>query len=72
MESMPDPEIDARLQLVVSRAHRALTGEELAVIRMRIADDIDNRNQMRTLSLTNNDAPDSGFSPVAAEETRAS
>ena len=72
MESMPDPEIDARLQLVVSRAHRALTGEELAVIRMRIADDIDNRNQMRMLTLTNNDTPDSGFSPVAAEETRAS
>ena len=72
MESMPDPEIDARLQLVVSRAHRALTGEELAVIRVRIADDIDNRNQMRMLTLTNNDTPDSGFSPVAAEETRAS
>ena len=63
METNHDAEIDARLNMVAARAHRPLTSEEVALVRERIVRDLEHREQMRTLPLTNSDAPDSGFNP---------
>ena len=61
-----DAEIEARLGMVAARAHRPLSSEEVALIRERIVRDLENRTEMRTLSLSNSDAPDAGFSPRVA------
>jgi len=63
VDSRNDAEIDARLNMVAARAHRPLTGEEIALVRERIVRDLENRAEMRTLPLVNSDAPDTGFNP---------
>lgn len=63
MDTRNDAEIEARLSMVAARAHRPLTAEEVALVRERIVRDLENREEMRTLSLTNGDAPDAGFNP---------
>lgn len=64
MDTNQDAEIDARLSMVTARAHRPLSSEEVAVVRERIVRDLENRQEMRTLRLTNGDAPDAGFIPL--------
>ena len=66
MEQDHHAELAARLQLVVARAHRPLTEEELEMVRTRIERDLEHRDQMRTTPLNNGDAPDPPFSPRAA------
>ena len=63
MDKKHDAEIKARLNVVVARAHRPLTGDEIALVRRRIERDLKQREEMRALSLANGDAPDSGFNP---------
>jgi hypothetical protein len=63
VEKNHDEEIEARLNTAAARAHRQLTSEELTLVRKRIEQDLDQREEMRTLPLVNGDAPDSGFDP---------
>lgn len=63
MDKKHEAEIEARLNVVVARAHRLLTGDEIALVRKRIERDLMQREEMRALSLANGDAPDSGFNP---------
>lgn len=63
MDKKHDAEIEARLNVVVARAHRPLTGDEIALVRKRIERDLKQREEMRALPLANGDAPDSGFNP---------
>lgn len=68
METNDDAEVEARLQVVAARAHRPLTGAELALVRERIVRDMQHRNEMRTLPLANGDAPDAGFNPRVVQD----
>jgi hypothetical protein len=66
VETTHDAEIEARLSMVAARAHRPLTSKEVALIRERIERDVENRDELRSLPLTNGDAPDTGFNPHIA------
>jgi hypothetical protein len=66
VETAHDEEIEARLLVVAARAHRPLTSDELSQVRERIKRDLGLRDEMRSLPLTNGDAPDAGFLPVSA------
>lgn len=63
-----EAEIEARLKLVVARAHRPLTSDELTRVRKRIERDLEQREEMQTVPLANGDAPDSGFNPRFAQD----
>jgi hypothetical protein len=63
VNSNREAEIQARLMVVVARAHRPLTEDELSLVRSQIERDLQQRDKMRSLPLTNGDAPGTGFNP---------
>jgi hypothetical protein len=68
LERTHEAEIEARLMTVLARAHRPLTDHELKLVRKQIAQDLEQREEMRTLPLTNADAPDGEFNPRMAQD----
>lgn len=66
METTLNAEIAGRLMTVATRANRALTEEELTLVRARIERDISHREEMRVLPLENADAPVSGLAAPSA------
>lgn len=64
MEESHRTESEARIQVVIARAHRPLTDEERALVGARIERDLKNRDELRSLPLANADAPDPGFNPA--------
>jgi hypothetical protein len=63
-----EAEIEARLKIVLARAHRPLTGDEMQLVRNQIGQDLEQRDDMRSLPLTNGDAPDGAFNPRIAQD----
>jgi hypothetical protein len=61
-----EAELEARVMIVMARAHRPLTDDELKLVRKQIEQDLEQREEMRSLPLTNGDAPGDGFNPRVA------
>lgn len=58
-------EIDARLQVAISRTSQILSEEETHLVRKNIAKSLDLRRQLRAVNLENHDEPEYGFDPGA-------
>jgi len=58
-----DREAQGRLQLALVRAFRPLDDDEVAVVREQIARSLTFRQQLRSVTLENADAPDYAFDP---------
>ena len=68
MTSSQEPEIEARLNMTIVRAHRPLTEDELNLVRARIERDLQQREEMRSLPLANGDSPGVGYNPRIAQD----